>query len=102
MKVITERESIQETIKIYSRDDIRRAVREKFDGLDPKSATREEIDNALGSTYWNQSLCCECGKYTPAVIEIGSRHEDESYTALVCMDCIVKATEMLDKTLQGL
>ena len=104
MEIITERESIRREVKLFQRKDLSliKDVRERFAELDPDTATKEQIDTALGYTHWNNSFCDECEKHTTAVVEIGGMSGNETNTAWICADCISKAAVMLDEALRAL
>ena len=70
---------------------------EQLKGLDPETATAEEVAAIIGNTSWTRLDCSECGNDDGAVVQLGDEPDYESRTVFVCRACANAAVAMLDE-----
>lgn len=57
----------------------------------------DEVDRIIGNTSWTTPPSCGvCGKFAPAIAEIGEESDYRSSTAHVCRPCAEKALALFD------
>lgn len=55
------------------------------------------VDEIIGNQSWTRIECHECGKDVSEAVELGQPDDYDSYTAVVCVDCLKKALSFAKK-----
>lgn len=94
------RESHKETIKnntpAYSPNARSNAeIARLLDALDTDTATPDDVAAIMGNNSWTDIHCNECKQIVPSAVQIGEEPDYESYTAIVCLQCLGKAASLI-------
>lgn len=108
MKHLNERTQIKDAIKnfvathglgTYGADKRGRSIGKELLALDPETATASEISEIIGNKSWVcERACCECGKQTWDIVEIGEEPDYGSATTEICLDCLKKAVNLIEES----
>lgn len=61
----------------------------------PESVTVEDVVKIIGNNSWTVIRCHECKQEVKAAIWLGEALGWESNSALICLECLQKAIELL-------
>ena len=73
-------------------------IQRKLDALDVETATDKDVATTIGNGTWvSPGYCGECKTEDWSAIQLGEEPDYESATATICLACLRKAVEMVEK-----
>lgn len=105
MNLITERDVIrgvadrwakQYGTKDFLGDAEKQGISQALKRLEPETATAEQVNAVIGNSSWTALTCDECRNDVKVVMMVGEEPDYESHTASLCMECIKKASEIVN------
>jgi hypothetical protein len=71
-------------------------IHKQLEGLDVETSTAADVAAIIGNSSWAEpQRCDECGARQWPAVQLGEEPDYESNTAVVCVDCLRKALELV-------
>jgi hypothetical protein len=74
----------------------KQAILKRLLALDLETAQESQVTEAIGNSSWTRISCDCCDAELDAAVVLGEPPNYESATAIVCLDCLKKAVQLIE------